>query len=154
MKLKELLMEMPHIIPDDEFGFDDPIKNVAKVKEVLGNDNKKIVEELPAYTLYRIGDLINGELCLIGKKDNMLDYYVKYETYSHPAIGNGLTQLMLWRETTSGSYLDGITKRMFFDLFKKHNCMVSDNYQTNSGRRFWPARIQTLFRREICRRQL
>lgn len=135
MRVREIIAEVPQIIPPTEFGLDEPNKNRAMRAAFLTGSPEVLIDE-PGFQVLLVGYAGSGKIGLIEKKDGWLAYFVEYELVD-TFVGRSVTQVTLWRDNTS-VFVKGITTRMFRDvLLARFKSVMSDGQQTRDGQRFW-----------------
>lgn len=139
MRVREIIAEVPQVIPATEFGLDEPTKN-RSMRAAFQSGTPEVLMDEPGFQVLLVGYAGSGKIGLIEKKDGWLAYFVEYELVD-TFLGRSVTQITLWRDNTS-VFVQGITKRMFKDvLLARFKSIMSDGQQTTDGQRFWISRL-------------
>jgi hypothetical protein len=100
----------------------------------------EVLETYPAAELVRLAGNVGGQYALISTKNNLLEYYVKYEISTLPNLGRCATQVKLWRSRTAT--VQGLATKVFDQyLLTSFDSIVSDSRQTERGREFWEVQL-------------
>lgn len=131
------LFETPTLIGSGEredFGLDQERVNRWSAKDMLANGH--VVRSDDNFDLIKTGTPRNGSFGAIGK-DGLLAYFVEFEHQDIPHLGDGVVQVLVWRDL-SKAFTRGLTSEVFFQhLLPQFGAVVSDKAQTQDGRSFW-----------------
>jgi hypothetical protein len=134
------IFDTPQLVAPTDFNLADPIENRELAKKLL-KKKTELIQDSVDYEIIRSGDNRNGNIALVNKHSNMLDYLVHYAAKYYSHIGETVTQLKLWRRRGS-PYVQGITRQIFYSyLLQNYPMIMSDNQQTDDGRKFWLDRM-------------
>lgn len=157
MKKEPSQKTMPYLVPDADFNMKLKIhsKNVDHTKEFLEKGIEDFV--LPNYSLpqgYRfIKALKKNQYRLITQNENPETVYLVELIFRKDIIFNKTTctQIKVWR-TVSEEHDSAVRyfPRSFFNyLLETYNIAVSDEEQTNAGKRFWETMIDWAFKADL-----
>ena len=140
MKLKELLLENPQLIPglSIEDDLDNYTANKAKFSELVSLPKqvyKKYDDKRIVYSTERMFfclDFVRKEVT----------YYMQYDVGYTKKLGSFLWQSLVWR-SKHVSYNKTLPHEIFFDvLVPKYKVVATDGKQTSHGKRFWEYQIK------------
>lgn len=133
--MKEVL-SMPSLCDATDFGLSNEVFNRSQAVLWLKR-NPNLLESIGDSSLYRIGDSANGFIFLYDPRSKFITYYIRYKTKKTKLHGLSVTQTSLWRSLGAPDTED-ITRHVVFDiLLKEYPAILSDQLQTDDGRRFW-----------------
>ena len=134
-----LVYESPQLIGPVKFGVEKSAGNSAMVDKLTRNG--QLINKTSSHEIVLTGNWQKGELGRIDTRSHKLDYYVAYETKTYGFLGKTVTQIAVWKPETS---LDRtVASDIFFNYLLKHfPSVISDQKQTDHGRRFWIARMK------------
>lgn len=132
----EKLLAMPSLCDTTDFGLSDESFNRSQGLKWLKR-NPTIVEKLPNSTLYRVGSHEQGFFFLWEPAEKLVGYYIRYEVKRSKFHGVSVTQTALWRSLTSPDSEDMTRHVVFSILLEEYPAIMSDQIQTEEGRRFW-----------------
>jgi len=143
MKAREIIFEMPRLIASGDLDFAKRLDNTGSnrtcVEKFLMLDPEAVKTDKYG-TLY-VKETLNGGVYLyVSFETGIASYYMNYETMDRETLGHCATQVAVWASLARG--MINITAYTFFDIMlKKFDTMVSDNAQSEDGRRFWIRRM-------------
>jgi len=146
--LGDLTMEkaMPEMVPSTDFMLDDRAANRRKHNALFPKLSEILIED-ERNLFYRVGNNREGWYAGFDKKMGLLYYLVHYERASS-FIGKPITQTQIWRWHTN-LFAQGITERVVFEiLIPKFGSIMSDEYHTPDGKRFWESLLARAERRK------
>src|ERR1700737_1250754 len=127
---------MPTLCDTTDFGLDNEVYNKKCGLEWLAR-KPQVIEEIFGATLYRVGSHEQGFFFLWDPVSNLVGYYIKYSVKRTKLHGMSVTQTALWRNLLVPSS-ENITRHVFYDiLLKEYPAIMSDQIQTDDGKRFW-----------------
>lgn len=132
------LFEMPSMISGSrDFGWPNESLNKERAQTAFSDPDKQMLYEDDDCELFQIGDASTGRIYLFNKRFETIDYYVQYETSHWKMTGQTITQIEVWR-TVGIAYFKNITTHVFFKiLLPRFGSIMSDEQQTEDGKRFW-----------------
>lgn len=136
-----MLNETPQIIPslshyDVKHYVDLIYKNINKAKPV-----ETITKNSNLYHL----DCVDGTYYFVlNNQTNKIGYFVRYKLIdfrNFVMLGKAARQVMVCRLENTADTI-GIADKVFWILYSKFGCLVSDSEQTPDGKKFWMFQIK------------
>jgi hypothetical protein len=141
LKSKLLKYSIPALSTDDEFNFSDSDLNKATAEKALASKTMDLPEFNPdpdKYECVIARPDSKSVIALINKQTKETVYYVELE--KDTVDMKSVTQVKVWRHMID-SGVDGMAARVFDYLVEKFGTIVSDDIQTQLGKRFWIKRM-------------
>ena len=140
-KYHQVIGEPPMNVPDWEPN-EKKEYNLKEYERDIADKRKKLIEtKAEDVHLYRLPDRI----VLLDGNEKRLDYIVKFIVKNRFFGRKALTQVEVWTNPNS-KYTPGLPQHVFFDiLLKETECLVTDQYQTAKGKRFWQRAVVEAF---------
>ncbi|WP_375321606.1 hypothetical protein [Aliivibrio logei] len=139
---------MPLLIPETDFSdqLRRPSTNKAAAKKFLTKYPKPY--QLEGFIIpegYRFVTNKKGkQIRLIDKTDSSnprIIYAVNIELSDKKIGQRSCTQVMVWSDPVEEELTIGLPKKVFSALLEEYVIMISDEEQTNDGKRFWERRL-------------
>ncbi len=146
-------LAVPEMALDDDFGLNDPSTNKAQLLDLQNRASAKklrtVVSRGHKLTVYGSGQRSNSGVYWIPYAGKLI-WLVKFKAFTLSWLPNGtITQVKLWRNTTTDVLSKNFTTDMFFKfLLQEHGSIMSDRLHTQAGRRFWEIRLMDAFDRK------
>jgi len=139
---------MPKLIPETDFSdqLRRPSTNKAAAKKFLAKCPKPyVLDGVDLPDTYRFVCNKKGKQIRLINRVNINDprivYAVNIQLSDKKIAQQSCSQVMVWSDPLEEELTIGLPKKVFNSLLDEHIIMISDDEQTDDGKRFWERRI-------------
>lgn len=140
MRADEIIIESPQMVEPTDFNLSNKEKNREILRDLLKKKKETYIDDVD-FEIFITGDHEKGSVVLWNKNEELIGYYVKFETKRYSFIGETVTQVALWRSPMISGTVRKTTHIFFNYLLQNWETIMSDGQQTVNGRDFWIMRM-------------